>query len=54
MVPMSFPAALCDPKGYLLFRTENDLKTCGAASLGVRLHIDGGISKLPGYKQMAS
>lgn len=51
-VPLSFPAALCDPKGYALFENEEELKMCSAVKLGVRLHVKGGISKLPFYKQM--
>jgi hypothetical protein len=51
-VPMSFPAALCDPNGYAYFQTEEDLRSCASISIGVRLHVKGSISKLPFYKKM--
>jgi hypothetical protein len=51
-IPLSFPAALCDPKGYVFFKTEEDLKNCSAITLGARLSVKGGISRLPFYKRM--
>lgn len=47
--PISFPVALCDPKGYILFKTQKDLLDCGDVSVGQTIHIICGISKLPGY-----
>jgi hypothetical protein len=52
VIPQSFPAALCDPNGYVYFKTENDLKNCTSVVMGVRLHVKGGISKLPFYRKM--
>ena len=53
-VPLSFPAALCDPKGYALFSTEDDLKNCSGIKIGVRVHVKGSICELPFYKKMYS
>ncbi len=51
-VPLSFPVAYCDPKGYVLFGTEKELNACSKIKIGVHLHVKGGVSALPSYKQM--
>ena len=44
-----FPAALCDPKGYILFKTRAEYDRHPGLSHGVELNVPGGISSLPGY-----
>jgi hypothetical protein len=51
-VPQSFPAALCDPRGYILFRAEKDLAGCAGLAVGKTIHVPSGISKLQGYRRM--
>ena len=50
--PLSFPLALCDPKGYVYFQNEADLKASPGVQVSARINIPDGISKLPGYKLM--
>lgn len=52
MWPGSYPAAFCDPNGYVLFSSEDELKKCAAIRRGIRVHVSGGISSLPNYKKM--
>lgn len=44
-----FPAALCDPKGYILFNTQIDYERCSYLEIGSRVNARNGISKIPGY-----
>jgi hypothetical protein len=44
-----FPAALCDPKGYVVFETQRDYETSQYLQIGQRVHVQGGIYKLPRY-----
>jgi hypothetical protein len=53
-IPISFPAALCDPKGYVNFPTEAEFKNCSELQIGIDLHVPGGISALNGYKKMVN
>ena len=48
----NFPAALCDPKGYVVFETEEDYKTCPDLKLGQKVNVSRGISSLLGYRQV--
>jgi hypothetical protein len=48
----TFPAALFDPNGYILFRTEKDYLDCSYLVVNQRVNVPGGISNIPGYKQM--
>ncbi len=49
---MSFPGALFDRRGYLLFETEDEYKSCPHLSIGRKLNVSGGIASIPGYKRM--
>jgi hypothetical protein len=44
-----FPAALCDPHGYVLFDTEHAYRHCPYLRIGIRTRVLGGISQMPGY-----
>ena len=47
-----FPAALCDPYGYILFETEQAFRNCKQINLGQQVNVPGGISSIPGYKKV--
>lgn len=47
-----FPGALFDPNGYILFDTEEQFRNCAYLKIGKRVHVSGGISKIPGYVKM--
>jgi len=44
-----FPGALFDPNGYVLFRTRQEYECCRWISHGIKIHVQGGISRIPGY-----
>ena len=44
-----FPGAYCDPNGYIVFATQQEFDSCKSISVGKRVNIHQGISKLPGY-----
>lgn len=44
-----FPGALCDPDGYVLFKTEQEYKKSPYLQHGQQLHVPNGISSMPGY-----
>lgn len=44
-----FPGAYCDPDGYIIFATQHEFDSCKSISVGKRVNIHQGISKLPGY-----
>lgn len=44
-----FPGALFDPKGYVLFKSMEDLINCKHLSVGERINVPCGISHLPNY-----
>jgi hypothetical protein len=44
-----FPAALCDPNGYLLFQSYDDYRDCQYLEIGQRINAHRGISTIPGY-----
>lgn len=46
-----FPAALCDPKGYIVFETEEDYRECQRLRLGQQINVEmPGIPSIPGYQ----
>jgi hypothetical protein len=47
-----FPGALCDPNGYILFKTEADYRNCPFLRIGPRVSVSKGISNIPGYVRM--
>jgi hypothetical protein len=52
-MPMDkFPAALCDPNGYILFKTEEEYENSSFIEIGSRVNVRQGISRIPGYKRM--
>ena len=44
-----FPAALFDPKGYVIFKTETAYRNCNALRITKAIHVNDGISTIPGY-----
>lgn len=50
--PTRFPAALCDPNGYVVFETEQEYRNCQHLILGRKLNVHGGISSIPGYQKV--
>lgn len=49
---MSFPGALFDPNGYLVFETEDEYKSCPHLNIGRKLNVSAGIAAISGYKHM--
>ena len=47
-----FPGAYFDPNGYVLFKTEREYLSSPYLSIGERVNVRGGISRIPGYKRM--
>jgi len=48
-VPVIFPAALCDPNGYVLLPNPRLLKQCESLRMGGKIIIFGGLKCLQGY-----
>ena len=44
-----FPGALCDPSGYVLFRTEHEFRRCPRLRIGEKVNVDGHLSRIPDY-----
>ena len=44
-----FPGALCDPNGYVLFRSEKEFRDCSKLRLDQDCNVNGHISEIPGY-----
>ncbi len=44
-----FPGALCDPFGYVLFRTETEFRNCPQLSIDQDVNVNGHISQINGY-----
>ncbi len=44
-----FPAALCDPNGYVIFQTQSAYSSSRYLEIGDRVNVRRGVSKLPGY-----
>jgi hypothetical protein len=53
MPPRRFPAALSDPRGYLLLPSPAAIAAEARLQLGRRLNASVPISRLPGYVRMA-
>jgi hypothetical protein len=47
-----FPGAYFDPHGYVLFRTEHEYVSSLYLSIGERVNVKGGISRIPDYRKM--
>ena len=47
-----FPGALCDPHGYVLFKTKEDYERSPHLKIGEHTNVPGGISKLQAYVRM--
>lgn len=45
----SFPGALCDPNGYLLFASKKEYESSRYLSIGNRINVRPGVSRVPGY-----
>ena len=44
-----FPGALCDPFGYVLFRTESKFRDCAKLRIGQEVNVNGHLSQIEGY-----
>ena len=51
-IPSSFPIALWDPYGYVVFRTEEEYLNSPYLRRGKRLNVPNGISSIPGYSRV--
>jgi 5-methylcytosine-specific restriction protein A len=49
----SFPAALFDKHGYIIFNTKDEYINSEYLSIGEELHVSKGISNIPGYIKVA-
>jgi hypothetical protein len=49
---VDFPAALCDPNGFVRFETEADYLNCPNVRVRKETNVRPGISELPGYVRM--
>jgi hypothetical protein len=49
----SFPGALFDPKGYVLFETEEEYRNNARVKVGKKTNVAGGIASIPGYVRKA-
>lgn len=49
---LRFPGALCDPRGYVLFKTGQEYHKSPYLQHGQQLHVPNGISSMPGYVRM--
>ncbi|MDJ0607902.1 MAG: hypothetical protein QNJ67_02935 [Kiloniellales bacterium] len=48
-----FPAAFCDPKGYVVFEDEETYRRSPYLRLGVQVNVEPpGISSIPGYREV--
>jgi hypothetical protein len=48
----SFPGALFDPDGYVLFQREQDYQACRHLTIGKETNVRGGVKQIPGYRRM--
>ena len=44
-----FPGVLCDPNGYVMYKTRQEYETDPHLQRGKELNVRGGISAIPGY-----
>ena len=47
-----FPGAYFDANGYVVFETEQEYENAPRLSIGERVNVDGGISKMSQYVRM--
>lgn len=47
-----FPAALCDPDGYVIFLSRDESAGCQQLNIGTRLNVQGGNASVPGYARV--
>ena len=47
-----FPAALCDPNGYVLLKTKEEYEKSLCLDIGSRVNVRNGIWKIPNYLRM--
>jgi 5-methylcytosine-specific restriction protein A len=47
-----FPGALCDPFGYVLFKTENEFRNCSKLRIDQDVNVNGHISEISGYTRV--
>ena len=52
-VPAIFPAALCDPNGYVLLSSHSLLRQSRELRMGAKIVIFGGLKCLKGYTRFA-
>jgi 5-methylcytosine-specific restriction protein A len=45
----SFPGALCDPFGYMLFSSGTEFRSCSKLRIDQDVNVSGHISEIPGY-----
>ena len=48
-----FPGALCDPFGFVLFRTEAEFRGCTKLCIDQDVNLNGHISQVPGYVRVS-
>ena len=48
----TFPGALFDPYGYVLFKTEQAYRSSAYLQIGDETNVPGGIKSIPGYVRM--
>jgi len=48
----SFPGAFFDANGYILFKTEDEYRSCKYLNLGKDVNVPESISSIPGYVQV--
>jgi hypothetical protein len=47
-----FPAAFCDPNGYVLFKRKEDYEKSHDLEIGNRINIRKGVCRVPEYIRM--
>jgi hypothetical protein len=53
-VPATFPVALCDLNGYVIFPNPSRLKEGGEFKMGFKLIVFGGLKSLTGYTRFSN
>jgi hypothetical protein len=48
----TFPGALFDPDGYVVFKNEEDYLKCSFLKISKETNVPKGISSIPGYKRV--
>jgi 5-methylcytosine-specific restriction enzyme A len=47
-----FPGVLFDANGFVVFKTEQEYKTCPQLQIREAVHVSGGIASIPGYVRL--